>query len=339
MEINIIYNDGKSSMRLDPVVKSVKWSGDIKQAARRLDIEISNTADAKKQLFTIEKGHEIQFMKNGEELFRGIIFSDSINASGQMSITAYDENIYLTKNKDTKIFRNVTAATIVKRLCNDFGIPAGQIDDTGYVIAKLILRDKTLYDMMITALTITEKQTGQRFFITSKAGKLQLLARKEQKVKWMLENGTNIIDASYSQSIEEMRTQVKVMGGDDKKKPIIAMVKNDELIKRFGTMQHLESVDSDMTKSQMEQRAKQLLKDLGTIHDEAKVDAIGISDVTAGMAVYVKESMTGIIGGYYITTDDHSFENGKHTMSLSLSATDDLPELEYEEPHEKGGKK
>ncbi|MCP8970046.1 XkdQ/YqbQ family protein [Ectobacillus ponti] len=339
MELQIVYNDGQKETQIEQIVKSIKWSGDIKQAARRLDLEMTNTADGRTRLFEIQKGHEVRLLKDGKELFRGIIFTDSINAAGQMSVTAYDENIYLTKNKDTKIFRDVTAGAIVKRLCNEFGIPAGQVADTGYVIKKHIFRDKTLFDMMVTALTTTEKQTGRRFFITSREGKLQLFERKEQKVKWMLENGANIMDASYSQSIEELRSQIKVIGSDEKKKGATAMAKDDELVKRFGTMQHLEKVDGDMTKSQMEQRAKQLLKDLGTIHDEARLEAIGIDGVTAGMAVYVKESLTGIIGGYYISTDEHTFENGKHTMSLSLSATDDLPELAYEEQGKGGSKR
>ncbi|MNN31426.1 hypothetical protein D3C81_1451140 [compost metagenome] len=89
-----------------------------------------------------------------------------------------------------------------------------------------------------------------------------------------------------------------------------------------------------MTKSQMDQRAKQLLKDLATIEDQAQIECLGIPDVVSGSCVYVKESITGILGGYYVSADDHKFENGSHMMSLTLSATDDIPKMEYKE--EKG---
>ncbi|MFT4413184.1 hypothetical protein ACLM5H_04910 [Fredinandcohnia humi] len=329
--ISVLYNNGKQQIYLDEIVTSVTWSGDIMQASRKLEVDLSNTVNGRTRAIDIEQGKEIRFFNGKKELFRGVIFADDINARGQHRLVAYDENIYLTRNKDTRIFKNMTASQIVKRLCNDFRIKMGKIDDTKYVIPKLILRDKTLWEMMIIALTVTQKSTGRRFFICSKEGKLQLLARKEQTVQWVLENGVNIIDANYSQNIEELRNQVKVIGGDEKKAPVIATVKNDKLIKSFGLMQHLENVDSKMKKSQMEQLAKQLLKELGTIDDEASLECLGIDDVIAGTGVYVKESMTHIIGGYYVSTDSHRFSQGSYTMSLNLSATDELPKMEYEE--------
>ncbi|MBD2867737.1 XkdQ/YqbQ family protein [Paenibacillus arenilitoris] len=336
MSWNVQYRSEKESVYLDPIVKSVKWSGDGKQASRKLVVELSNSENLRDRLIAIEKGSELRLLVDEKkELFRGVIFSDSINAGGQMTVTAYDENIYLTKNKDTKIFRNQTASDIVKRLCNEFSLPIGEIHDTGFVIPKLIFRDKTLYEMMVMSLTVSEKQNGKRFFVASKEGKLQLLARKEQEAKWVLENGVNLLDASYSQSIEELRTQIKVAGGDSKKKEQTASAKDQELIKRFGVMQHLEKPEQDMTKSQMEQLAKQLLKDMGTIDDEALIECLGIDEVVSGSAVYVKESVTGIVGGYYVSSDEHTFEQGSHRMSLTLSATDDLPKMEYKEP--KGG--
>ncbi|MCA1294576.1 hypothetical protein LBW89_16245 [Paenibacillus sp. alder61] len=337
MSWSVTYRDDKQNVYLDPIVKSINWSGDIKQAARKLVVEVSNTGDLRDLYMMFEKGAELRLILDEKrELFRGVLFADQINSKGQMTLTAYDENIYLTKNKDTKIFRNQSASAIVKRLCHEFSIPMGEIQDTGYVIPKLVFREKTLFEMMVTALTETQKQNGQYFWITSREGKLQLLARKEQKGKWVLENGVNLLDATYSQSIEETRTQIKVIGGDVEKKAIMASAKDGELIRRFGIMQHVEKPEKDMTQSQMEQRAKQLLEDLATIEDQARIECLGIPDVVSGSCVYVKEAVTGILGGYYISADEHRFENGSHTMSLTLSATDDIPEMEYSE--QKGAK-
>jgi hypothetical protein len=329
-DIKVIYDNTD----ITPVVQSVEWSGDVMQACRTLNVTLTNTLDGIKRLFTFEKGREIRFYNAGVELFRGVIFADEISSDGTHSITAYDENIYLTKSIDSRKFVKMKASDIVKRLCSDFGIPVGSIADTGYVIPKLILRDKTLYDMIITALTETKKHTGRRFILLNKGGKLVLQERKAQVTQFVIENGVNIISARYSQSIEDLKTQVKVVGGDDEKNPIVATVKNDALIKKFGIMQHLENADSELKKSQIEQLARQLLKERGTIDDEASVEAIGIDSVIAGTSVYVKEPLTGIMGGYYVITDSHRYENGTHTMSITLSATDELPTLEYEEERE-----
>lgn len=335
MNWSVVYIESGVQTFLDPIVKSVRWSGDSKQASRKLVVELSNTADMRSRLQMPEKGNELRLMMGEKkELFRGVIFADSIDAEGQMSLTAYDENIYLTKNKDTKIFRSMKASDVVRKLCSEFSVDMGEIKDTGFVIPKLVFRDKTLFEMMVMALTETRKQTGEQFYLTSREGKLHLLPRKEQEVKWVLENGVNILGASYSQSIEELKTQIKVAGGDNKKKEMTASAKDAELIQRFGIMQHLEKPDQGMTRSQMEQRAKQLLKEMGTIDDEAHIECLGIDEVVSGSAVYVKESMTGILGGYYVSSDDHSFEGGTHKMSLTLSAADELPKMEYKETKE-----
>lgn len=333
--VNIVYRD----LVVDPIVQSIEWSGDITLPHRTLSLTVRNTLNGVDRAIPFELGSELRMNSgDGTELFRGVIFKTRITETGETEITAYDENVYLTKSTDTKRFASMTAAAIVRELCRDFGIATGSIAETGYVIPKLILRDQTLWEIIVTALTETRKQNGRRFFVYADGGRLNLVERKGKVAEWLLEDGANITSAAYSQSIEDMRTQVKVVGGDDKK-PVIATLKNDALIAKYGIMQHLENADSDLKASQLEQLARQLLDDLGKITDIASVDALGIADVTAGGAVYVKESMTGVVGAYYVSTDVHTWEGGVHRMSLTLSATDDLPQMEYVEPASETAKK
>lgn len=336
MTISVIYDN---DVYLDPILTSVTWSGDITQAYRSLSIGLTNTIDGKMQAVPIEIGRELRLLSDDTEVFRGIIFNHSVNARGIMNATAYDENVYLTKNSDTRKFSGLTADSIIRQLCADFGIDIGQIAETGYVIPKLTLRDKTLWDMITIALTETRKQTGRRFLLSAKEGALQLTERGEKVADFALEDTTNILDASYSQSIEELRTQVKVFGGDEEKSPISAIAKDDELIARFGLMQHIERADSDLKHSQIAQMAAKLLDDLGKIRDEASIEAIGNVEITAGTAVYVREALTQIIGGFYVITDSHSWSNGTHRMSLTISGDESLPRLEYEDPEADAKKK
>ncbi|UQZ84021.1 hypothetical protein SK3146_03233 [Paenibacillus konkukensis] len=334
MNMELLYDN---EFYLDPLVNSITWSGDITQAFRKLEVSITNTIDGTEQAVDIELGRELRLLSDGTELFRGIIFQHNIDARGKMKLTAYDENIYLTKNTDTKKFIHMTASAIIRELCADFGIAVGDIADTEYVIPKLILRDKTLWDMMVTALTETRKQTGQRFWLSAREGAVYLTKRGDKVTDWVLEDTTNLTGASYSQSIENLRTQVKVIGSNESKQPLERLAKNPDLIERFGVMQHLERVDSEMNLSQMEQQAKQLIEDLGKIKDEASVEAVGNVEVTAGSAVYVRDSLTRIVGAFYVITDSHTFENGAHRMSLTISGDESLPRMEYEAPPDDAG--
>lgn len=330
MSFSVLYDN---RIFIDPLITSIVWSGDVTLPHRTLKLTLKNTLDGVTQAMPVDLGREIRlYDKEERELFRGIIFSHNVSSNGYMVITAYDGNVYLAKNEDSQVFRNMTAAAIVRQLCSTYDIPTGDIDSTGFVHPRLVLRNMTLWDMMVTALTVTYKQTGKRFFIYSREGRLHLKARNARVVNWMLENGTNILDASYTQSIEDMRTQVKVVGGDQDKKPVIATVKNDELIRRFGVMQHLENAGLDAKQSEVRQLAQKLLDQLGVIFDQASVTALGNVEAVAGASVYVFEQMTEVVGSYYITADEHTYENGVHKMTLTLSRTDDLPTLEYVPP-------
>ncbi|WP_200901395.1 XkdQ/YqbQ family protein [Paenibacillus sp. DMB20] len=281
-EIRVLY-DGK--YYIEPLVKVAVWSGEVAQPHRTLKLTLSNTVDGEEQAIDIDVGKEVRFYADNVGLFRGIIFDYTINDRGDATVIAYDENVYLTKNADTRKFVGMTAGAIVKEICKAFDIAAGDIASTGYVIPKLILRNMTLWDMVVTALTQTRKQNGRKFTVYSREGKLYLREKKDALVRWILEDGVNIINANRSRSIDDMRTAVKVIGGDDKK-PLTATAKNGAAIQKYGLMQHVEQADSDKTQSAIEQLAKQRLKELSKVSEEVSVEALGNTEVVAGTAVY-----------------------------------------------------
>ncbi|MEC0370053.1 XkdQ/YqbQ family protein [Paenibacillus chibensis] len=329
----VVLYDGK--YYVEQLVVRAEWSGDVAQPFRTLTLTLSNTLNGEEQALAFEVGKEIRFYADNVGLFRGIIFTYDIDDKGSATITAYDENVYLTKNADTRKFVGMTAGAIVKEICKAFEIPTGTIASTGYVIPKMILRNMDLWDMIVTALTETRKQNGRKFFVYAREGKLFLREKKDEIVRWMIEDGVNIISANRSRSIEDMRTAVKVLGGDDEDKPITASARDAAMAAKYGLMQHLEQADSKLNKSQIEQLAKTRLKELAKVNEEVTVEALGITEVVAGSAVYAFESMTDLVGGFYVNADTHTFENGAHTMSVTLSKTDDLPKLDYEADSEK----
>ena len=295
---------------------------------------LSNSFNGEDQAVRFELGKEIRLYVDGSAIFRGVIFSYRIDDRGNAMLVAYDENIYLTKNSDTRKFVGMTASAIVKDICSTYDVPMGAIANTGYVIPRMILRQTDLWTMIVTALTETQKQTGRKFRVYSENGKLLLVEKKDAIARWMLEDGVNILTVNRSQSIEDLRTSVKVYGGDNENNPIIALEKDVTLTRKFGSMQHSERADYKLNKSQIDQLAKQRLKEYGNVSEEVTVEALGLTEVVAGAAVYAFESMTEIIGGYYVTADTHTFENGVHFMSVTLSLTDDLPKLGYEDAFE-----
>lgn len=311
----LYYQDG---MVRDIPYKSVEFSGDASQAYRSCTVEVSNTIDGRTKLIPFKVGGELRLLYDNKEIFRGIIFEIGINAEGSQSLTVHDYNVYLTKNSDTVRFEKLTATQIISALCNKFGIQVGTLVDTRYVIERLIERGKTIYEIILDALIETQKATGKRYRLRNIEGKLELVDVDAPHERLIIENRRNIIGATFSESIEDTRTRVKLTGGDEER-PVTVEVSSPNAA-QYGVMQHYEHNSDVNTVSELRPLANELLAQLSLPKQEFSIEAIGDIDVISAKTVEVNESMTGINGAFYIESDSHKFEaNGMHIMSLSLS--------------------
>ena len=127
-----------------------------------------------------------------------------------------------------------------------------------------------------------------------------------------------------------MKNKILIVGDKDQ---IIAQVQDDNLIKMYGILQELKQ-ESDITAGEAQTMAANLLKELGKITRLAGLECLGIDDVEAGTAIEVKESITGLTGTFYVDTDDHTIQNGSHTMNLKLNWSDIVDTKDYTEVEE-----
>ena len=323
------YHDTVSVTDITQLVSSFTLSGDAQQAARKLTVSMQGTTDGVKRAVVLEKGSELRvFNDTDAEVFRGIIFADSIDETGNLSITAYDKNIYLTKNTDTRKFTKVKATQIIQTLCASFGIPVGTIADTGYVIPKLIFDSKTLWQMMNAALEYTRKQTGKRYLIFSVEGRLNVALYTKPTSRVVFESGVNLTTVSRSTSIEEIATRVRLYGKGHKNAKIDVTVSADDSIRKYGVLQALESPDDKTTPSAAKQKATTLLNERKTPSEDLSITCLGVDGVISGSAIYLVAALVGADGGYYVASDSHTYTGGTHTMSLTLSKTEVIPEIE-----------
>jgi hypothetical protein len=326
--INIQYYVGSIRYDIEDIVTSIKWSGDIKSASRELSLDVINVNESnwRHEILKFDPGHQIRFYYNGNELFRGIIFSTDKNEAGGQTLSVYDEGKYLTVNQDSRVFKNMTASGIVHKMCLDFGIPIGHIADTGFVIKNMIVRGEDLWTVFQKSLSMTKQMTGRKYWIYFKQGKLYLEQRNTSVSRWVIESGSNMTSASMTTSIENLRNSIKAVSGSiDDKKSITRVARDADSIKKYGLMQEVEDV-SDMKSAALQSHAEKTLKEKNKPEIDISVSAIGYEQVISGRGVYAYDSLTGLTGGYYILQDTHNFgPNGEYTMDITLSKTDDLP--------------
>jgi len=302
------------------MIKSIKWGGDVRQAARKLEVDLVTGRDYYLPKYQVPLGSLLIFSGDSGELLRGVVFDKTKDTGGSYRVVAYDHLIYLLKSKGTYIFRNMTATAIIQKLCDDFSIETGDIVNTGVSLDKLILRDQTILDMAIIALTETTKRNDKKYMLKMKEGKLQVIEKAQQTVRWLIAEGQNLMEASYSENINEMKDRILIMGDKD---TVLAQVEDAGLIQQYGVLQELKQ-ESNITAGEAQTIAANMLKELGKISQEASITCLGLDDVEAGTAIEIKETLTGLVGTFYVDTDDHMVENGQHTMSLKLNWTDEV---------------
>lgn len=306
-----------SGKDITEIVTSITWSGDYKQAARTLEFGIAvSPNDYYLPKVTIKMGDMVRLLDDeNNELFQGYVFykEKSIN-SNEMRVTAYDGLIYLLKSKGTYNFKNMTPQAITQKVCSDFGIPIGTLE-SGSPLNR-IFDSETIYNIIMTAYTIESKKSGKLFMPRMDKGKLNIIQKGKKVVNIILESTTNIINSTYSESMENSINKVKIYDENNK---YIGEVTLDGIP---GVLQNIYKAEKGVNPTTI---AKSMLK---AIEKTAEIEAIGDIECITGNAVVIKEPYTGLSGLFYIDNDEHTFSNGQHTMRLGLSFQNMMDEQE-----------
>lgn len=309
-----------TSYDISQIVSSIKWGGDIRQAARNLEIDLALSRDSNLPRYNVPLGSLLLLRNQERELIRTVVFDTQKSTSETFKVIGYDHLIYLLKSTGTYIFRGMSPEAITTKVCADFGIPVGSLPASGVTLQKLILRDMTIHDVLLVAWTEAGKRNGKKYMLKMIEGKLSVIEKAQQTVRWLITEGTNLMSANYSENLNDMKNKIVIVGDKDQ---VIAQVQDDSLIKQYGILQELHQ-ESDITTGEAQTMAANLLKDLGKVTRSASLECLGLDDVEAGTAIEVQESLTGLIGTFYVDTDEHTVQNDQHTMSLKLNWTDEV---------------
>lgn len=314
----ILYRDGKT-YDISELVESIKWKGRKGSAARSVSISLLDCKGAQSGI-DVTKGHQLIFSYKGKELFRGMIMSQQQSESFKMPITAYDNGIYLSNNKDTFVYENKTVHDIFIDVCKRFGIKYSDVAKTSYKIPELTKSKTTAWDAILDAISQDFKATGTKYYVNSSKGVLSLIKRRENILQWVLETGGNIMSYTYKKSIEDIKTRLKILSDEDK---VYAVKKNTELEKKIGIFQDIEKKDDDLSEAKLQEHIKETLKEISTPEISLSVETLGIPDVISGVGVYVIIDELGIKRTFYVDEDTHTFKGGSHTMNLALNSVNE----------------
>jgi hypothetical protein len=305
------------AVNITPIVGTIGWSDDIDTLGQQLSF---NTAYNDHRYFpqvSIEPGDTI-ILKNKQEIFRGTLVTEQRNGAYERTFTCFDPAFYLNKSKEIFQCNKVRADVAIKQLCALVNVPVGKIVDISAIIKKIF--NAEISSIIKEILDIAEKTLGVKYRMEMRQGKLFIEKQMDLLIKGSFLLGRteydlneSISNPSRKRSIEEMKNSIKLVNNEK----VIATVKDNNLITKYGLLQEVQDV-SDDEKSKAKNIAKNLLKDLGRVLEESSLEMIGNDEVRAGRLIDIVEPKTGIKGRHLIKNVNHTLDKGNHKMSMQL---------------------
>ncbi|MEE0100829.1 MAG: hypothetical protein U0I48_03715 [Acutalibacteraceae bacterium] len=325
--ISLIIVKGEQGYDISQLVESVKWRGRKGSSSRTLSVTLIDDDGYKhaRSGIDVEQGVQCLFSYNDTELFRGIIMTQTQSNAKKMTFTAYDNGIYLANNKDTFTYENKTASEVFRDCCTRFGLPMGEVANCSYRIPELTKSKTTAFDAIADALSLDFDATGIRHYVASDKGKLSLLTRRENIMQWVIEVGQNLSTYSYTRSIEDIKTRVKMVS---KEGTTLAEKSNSALEAKIGVFQEIDQPDESLTTAQINDLISSILDEKSTPERTLSVEAVGIPEVISGIGVYIIIPELDLSRTFYVDEDTHTFQDNLHTMSLKLNYANDLSKPE-----------
>ncbi len=276
----------------------------------------------KDQNIDFQEGNNLIVKLDGNSFFHGYVFTKSRDKKGIISVTAYDQLRYF-KNKVTFVYENKTASELFKMLAEDYGLKVGDADDTGFIIASRVEKNKTLFDVMNSAINATLVNTGKLFTLYDDSGKLTLKNMESMRLPILLHDG-KAENFNYQSSIDSKTYNKIKLFKENKKKGVteVFIAKDSSNINRWGVLQKYESVKKG---ENGQEKADKLLE----LHNKKTRQlsikgAFGDIRVRAGSIIGVSLELGDINSNSYMLVEKctHTIEKDDHRMNLILKGGD-----------------
>lgn len=267
----------------------------------------------------ITEGDIVSVTYGDTKVFVGYIFERSVDKTGLISVTAYDQTKYLN-NSDTYVFEKIKASDVIKRIAKDYSMDIGTIEDTGIVIPSIVEDDQTLFDIIYNALDKTVAAGNKVYVFYDDYGKLTLKSLDSMRVNLMLCEDT-VGDYDYSSSIEDDVYNQIVLYYDDSKtnKREYFTASSKENINQWGLLRKTEKVD---TSNGAQNLANLYLSMYNKKTRKLSIkDAFGRPDIRAGtlVPVIMKVGELNLRNFMLVEKASHTWSNGKYFMNLDLA--------------------
>ena len=297
-----------------PIVKEgISLELNRKGSPGRLDFTVVNDG-----ILNFQEGNPVRMEVGKSKVFYGFVFTKKRDKGNEIKVTAYDQLRYF-KNKDTYVYSNKTATELVKMIAADFNLQLGSLEDTAFKIASRIEDNKTLFDIVQTALDLTLQSKKKMYVLYDDFGKLTLKNVENMKLNLLIDDETGE-NFKYTSSIDgETYNKIKLSyENEETGKREIYISQDSSNINNWGVLQYYETIDD---KVNGKAKADALLKLYNKKTRNLTIsNAFGDVRVRAGCSIPIKLNLGDINVQNFMLVEkvQHTFDNDEHMMNLTL---------------------
>jgi len=314
--VNLTIQNG-TKLYTSLVEEGITWETTRKGVPGKLEFSV-----VKDQVLSFQEGNIVRLQVDETDVFYGFVFTKTRNKDGTIKVTAYDQLRYL-KNKDTYNYENMTASELLKKIAGDFLLKTGVIENTAYVIKHRLEDNKTLFDIIQTALDLTLQNTKKMYVLYDDFGKLTLKSMESMKLPLLINKNT-AEDFDYSSSIDgETYNKIKLSYNNEKTGTRdIYIAKDSSKIDTWGVLQYYETIDE---KTDGKAKADALLSLYNHKTRNLSIsNALGDIRVRGGSIIGADLELGDINLKNYMLVESvkHTFNCNQHLMNLTLRGGD-----------------
>lgn len=320
IKVHLYDNRNGVTFNVSDVVSDITITTYIEDNPGKLEFTILVTDP-----LTFAEGATVSVVLDGYNMFKGYVFKKAhTEERGKVKVTCYDQLRYL-KNKDSRVFENVTSNQIFEQICKDFVLKYKTVDASSHICAPRSEDATSLYDMIKNGLDDTLVNTGNWYFIRDNFGTLEHLNITSCVRPEILGDKSFVTGFDYTTSIDDdVYNQIKLYRDNDETGKREVFIVNDtvnggEKIRRWGILQLYEKIDEKYNIAQIESRALQMLKYYCNTRQSLKLKCLGVKEFFAGCIFRCKIAELGdtSLNSYLLVTEcTHKLSNEKHTMDI-----------------------
>lgn len=298
---------------------SVEWYTSIMGKAGRLKFRVVRDG-----IVNFVEGDKVTLSVNGMVRFSGFVMTKERTSEQIISVTAYDQMFYLTRNKGTYVFVNKGVKEVIQTIGADYGLKVGHISDSGWKIPQRIEEGETLVDIILSVLEICGQATGREYFLFDQGGELTVKERAEMTADAVLKCDGGIGDYTYQTDIsrDTYNTVQLYHAGRKETERKAYRAEKPEKVKEWGRLQYYKRVPYTMDQVQLKELAESILKEKNRVVKKLTVENInGGMLLLAGNTVWLEIpdlAEISLKGQALIENCRHIFADGEHRTYMDI---------------------